>query len=327
MKVLVTGANGFLGSHLTEALIKRGYEVRCLIRKKSNTFWLKDLPVEFFYGDLRDLDSLKEALLGIDFVYHLGGVTKAAYPKLFYDVNYIGTKNLIKASVSCGVKKFLFCSSLSAVGPSMDGEPKHEDCPCEPVSDYGRSKLLAEKVLAQYMDRISVTIVRPCAIFGPRDKDILNIFRIAKKGLYFSLKDALYLFDLCYVKDIVYGIILAQESKLSEGKIFFLTGKRPYSQKEIVKALEFVFKRPIKMILLNQKLLAGISSFSTFLSKIFNVEPGKIFIPHDKILEMRQKYWIASYKRSRGTFGYEPKTDLLCGFKITYRWYRDMGWI
>ena len=146
-KVLVTGGNGFLGSHLVEALIRRGYRVRCLVRRTSDLRWIQGLRVEYVHGNLADLTSLSRAVQGVDYVYHSAGVIKALKPETYYRVNRDGTRNLLQVCSDSreNFKKFIYVSSLAAVGPSPNGRPlREESCP-RPVSDYGRSKLEGEE--------------------------------------------------------------------------------------------------------------------------------------------------------------------------------------
>jgi nucleoside-diphosphate-sugar epimerase len=152
LKALVTGGTGFIGSHLTEALIRKGVHVRCLLRKTSDLKWLKGLPVEFVSGDCNDKTSLKEAVRGVNWVFHLAGTTKAIKKETYFEVNGFGTENLIQACLENNprLQKFIYISSQAAAGPSKNGSDKKELDSCEPVSFYGRSKRPGEEsVLAR----------------------------------------------------------------------------------------------------------------------------------------------------------------------------------
>jgi UDP-glucose 4-epimerase len=148
LKALVTGGTGFIGSHLTEALIRKGVHVRCLLRKTSDLKWLKGLPIEFVHGDCNDKPSLEKAVRGVDWVFHLAGVTKAIKEETYFEVNGLGTENLIHACLENNprLEKFIYISSQAAAGPSRNGCNKKELDPCEPVSFYGRSKRAGEYV-------------------------------------------------------------------------------------------------------------------------------------------------------------------------------------
>ena len=148
MKALVTGATGFVGSHLVEALLGQGVQVRCLVRDKGHLGWVKDSSVEFVVGNCQEKNSLKEGVKGVDQVFHLAGAIAAVKEKTYFEVNAMGTENLVQACIenNTRIKKFIYLSSQAAAGPCRIGEKKKESDPCEPVSPYGKSKLLGEQL-------------------------------------------------------------------------------------------------------------------------------------------------------------------------------------
>ena len=155
MKALVTGATGFIGSHLVEELIKKGYGVTCLVRKTSHLKWIEGLDVTILCGDCEDEGSLDHLPPDFDYIFHLAGLTKARKDEDFFCVNARGTENLMKAISTKvpGLKRFIYLSSLSATGPSNNGTPLNETTVPKPVSSYGKSKLEGEGVIARYKDR------------------------------------------------------------------------------------------------------------------------------------------------------------------------------
>jgi nucleoside-diphosphate-sugar epimerase len=186
MKALVTGATGFIGSHLCEELAKRGYQVTCLVREKSNLKWIENIDLKLIVGDCKSIDSLFHAVTDIDYVFHLAGLTKACSKNDFFCANTEGTENLIKAVAEKNpkIKRFVYLSSLAAAGPSNNGSPLREDAEPRPVSSYGKSKLEGEKAVLKYKDLIPITILRPSAVYGPRDKDLFVFFKMLKKGIF-----------------------------------------------------------------------------------------------------------------------------------------------
>ena len=235
-KALVTGSNGFVGSHLVEDLLSRGYEVSCLVRKTSNLRWIEGLKVSFVYGELKDKESLKKAVKSQDFVFHLGGLTKAQNSNDYYKANHLGTKNLVEATLESnpGIKRFVYVSSQAAVGPGKDITPLNEDSPCNPVTDYGKSKLLGEKAVLSYKDKLPITIIRPSGIYGPRDTEIFIFFKLIKNHIkpLFGFREN-YL-SLVYVKDLVFGICLTAESKKAIGQTYFIADKNPITISGII---------------------------------------------------------------------------------------------
>ena len=189
MKVLVTGASGFLGGHVAELLSRRGDSVRALVRSTSNRKHLEKLPnVELFEGGVEEVERVREAVDGVDAIVHAAGLVKARSTDEFFAVNVGGTSNLVQAARSGSrgrpstVKRFVYVSSLEACGPSADGRPVPVDQE-SPVNAYGRSKLAAEKVVLSAKDELPVVILRPGAIYGPRDGEILDVFKTIQRGL------------------------------------------------------------------------------------------------------------------------------------------------
>ena len=178
MRVLITGASGFLGSHVAEQLKSAGHDVRCLVRKTSNTRFLDELGVELAEGALHQKDSLEKAVEGVDAIIHSAGLVKARSEADFFACNTQGTANLLDAAIehAPNLKRFVHVSSLEACGPSPDGRPvpHHQE---RPVTAYGRSKLAAEKECLSRKDRLPVVLLRPGAIYGPRDNELLEAFR------------------------------------------------------------------------------------------------------------------------------------------------------
>ncbi|MBU2614879.1 MAG: NAD-dependent epimerase/dehydratase family protein, partial [Elusimicrobia bacterium] len=174
-RILITGANGFVGTNLAQKFVAGGHSVRCLIHK--NLSEIKNIPVEIRYGNIADPASLTKAVKDIDFVFHCAGALRAKNIKTLYDINQTGTKNLIEAvhKYNPSIKRFVYVSSQAAMGPCINLEdPKDPNGLCGPVSDYGRSKMMGEREVLKFKDKIPVTILRPAAIYGPYDKDIFT---------------------------------------------------------------------------------------------------------------------------------------------------------
>ena len=201
MKALVTGATGFVGSHLVDKLIEKNYEVYCLKRKTSSTKWLDGKNVKYVEGDLFSNDALESCIKDMDYVFHVAGVVKAKNKEGFYHGNSDSTKNLLEIAykVNPGLKKFIFVSSLAACGPAKTDKPVDESTVPDPITTYGLSKLKAEEEVFKYRDKFPISIVRPPAVFGPRDTEILIYFKTFSKGLNSVIGfDAKYL-SLVYV--------------------------------------------------------------------------------------------------------------------------------
>ena len=156
MKALVTGANGFVGSLLTQQLVAKGVQVKCLVLETELLGEISDLDVEIIYGDLCDKDSLGGPVKDVNYIYHLAAIKQSWDESLLYEVNVSGFENLLQATLESNphLKKFLFVSSQAAVGPNLQTEPLTELNVCTPVDHYGKSKYQAEEIAKQYMDKI-----------------------------------------------------------------------------------------------------------------------------------------------------------------------------
>ena len=231
----MTGATGFIGSHLVEALLQKEVQVQCLVRQTSDLTWLKNLPIEVVHGDCNDKASLGEAVKGIDQVFHLAGVTKAIKDKTYFEVNALGTENLIHACLENNprLQKFIYLSSQAAAGPCQDGGTKKESDLCEPVSAYGHSKRIGEEFVLAHTHEIPLFILRPSAVYGPRDRDIYAFFKLLSKRINPCLSGQDQHISLCYVRDIIQAILLAAEAQESSGEIFFLSDGHDYRLEEI----------------------------------------------------------------------------------------------
>ncbi len=182
MKALVTGATGFVGSHLVEALRRRGDEVTALVRSLKKAEALRPLAVRVIQGDLDDIVALSKAVEGQDVIYHVAGVISALSEAEFMASNRGGTRNLVEAAKVSGARpRFILVSSMAAGGPSPRGRPLKGEEPPKPVTRYGRSKLAAERVVEA--SDLPWTIVRPPMVYGPRDREVLKVFRLARLGL------------------------------------------------------------------------------------------------------------------------------------------------
>ena len=227
----VTGGTGFVGSHLVQILLQHGYSVTCLVRDRSKLRWLSGLDVRLVQGDCSCPDTLTSAVRGQHIVFHAAGLTKARKTRDFFTVNHIGTRNVLQACAlqNPAIEKFIFVSSLAAAGPSPDGQPvKTTDTP-RPVSDYGRSKLLAETETLSYRELFPVVILRPSAVYGPRDTDVFELFRMSSRGYVLNLAGGERYINPCYVEDLAQALLLAAEKPTTNGSIYFVAEERPYT--------------------------------------------------------------------------------------------------
>jgi nucleoside-diphosphate-sugar epimerase len=201
--ILVTGGTGFIGSHLVEALVGRGERVRCLVRTSRNLRWLEGLDVDIVEGDCTRAETLSPALQSVDRVIHAAGATFAPTRAAFFHHNAAATRNLVDACLACEVEKLVMVSSQAAAGPGTRGRPAREGDPPNPLTVYGESKVAAERYCLDAANRLSVGILRPSAVYGPRDTAFLPYFRMAKRGILIEFGTGEREISLCFVNDLI----------------------------------------------------------------------------------------------------------------------------
>jgi len=320
MNVLVTGGSGFVGSFLTETLVQKGYRVTCLVRHTSDLGYIRHLDIEFLYADLCDRDAYGAELGRFDYIYHAAGITKAGSEKEYFHANAEGTESLIRAaSESCpGVKRFLLVSSLAAAGPSLDGDPLTEEAEPHPVSAYGRSKLQGEKAVLAYRDRVPITIVRPPAVYGPRDRDFFLIFQAVRHGIFPYWGRCFY--SLIHVEDLVKGLILCAEQNRAEGKTYYLADRRIYSNDDILAGLSAALGKKAFRLRLPRSILPIVAALTKKKRKKGIINP-------DKIQEIRYSNWTCNPLRAEKDLGFSTTMPLEQGLRNTAEWYRKEKWL
>jgi len=326
MTSLVTGGSGFVGSHLTELLIARGHTVRCLVRRTSDLRWLEGLPLEYIYGDLFDLGALRKAVEGVDYVYHSAGLTKAKTKDEYYRANTLGTKNLLEAALHGApqIRRFVLVSSQTAAGPSPGRLPITEDTPAHPITTYGRSKWMAEQECSKLKDKLPVTIVRPPAVYGPRDKDVLEFFHTMSMGIQPMVGLSEKYVSLIHARDLVRGIVMASEWPGAVGNTYFVTSKEYYGWKEVGEVTRRIIGTRAVRIRIPAFGVYVVAAFAEFLA-LFSKKPA--LINFEKARDMVQDYWTCDGSKAKRDFGFEAEISLEEGIRETVGWYRSNGWL
>ncbi|OQY22275.1 MAG: hypothetical protein B6I34_06145 [Anaerolineaceae bacterium 4572_32.1] len=284
--VLVTGANGFVGSHLVEALLAQGYAVRCLVRRTSDLAFIQDLPVEWAYGDIARGDGLEAACEGIDAVCHLAGATKARDRETYFRVN--------------------------------------ESRPPRPLTWYGQSKLQGEQFCHEYEDRLPVVILRAAAVYGPRERDIYFYFQMVNRGLKLLLGRGERRASFIFVQDFVTLILRALEDERAAGQIYFAAEGRDYDWREVSEMVAEALGKRAARVTLPEWLLPVIAAAAGFQARITK-RPA--LLNEQKLIELRQPYWVCSAEKARRELGFEAQHDLATGLRLTAQWYRENGWL
>lgn len=322
---VITGASGFVGSHVVDELLRHGARVRCLVRKTSSRRWLDGKPVELFEADLSSLSRLTDAVRGATWIVHAAGLTRARSAADFNAANVGGTEAMLRAALEAGpgLTRFLYVGSQAAAGPSTDGRPVTEDQRPEPVSAYGLSKLRAEQLALLMRGRLPITVVRPPTVYGPRDDAVQRYFLAVKRHLRPELQRGAR-FSIVYAEDLARAIRLSLTDDRALGEVFFVAGQDETDYREmgdlVARAMGTwtVPVRPPRWLLyagaLAGELLGMLSRRPPLLSR-------------EKLREITSGEWICSSARIRSRLGWEPEVPLAEGVERTARWYREARWL
>lgn len=323
---VVTGGNGFVGSHLVDLLLERGYNVRCIIRKSSDLKWLKNKPVELHPVGLGDKSALEKVLAGAEYLYHVAGVVKSKKPDGYFTGNVEATRTLLGAALSATatLKRVLIVSSQTAAGPSYDGTPVTEETECRPLTTYGRSKREQELTAQKYMDKLPITICRAPAVYGERDTEIFIYFNTFSKGIITSVGFDQKKVSLIHVRDLVRGLIMAAEAEKSKGEIYFISSEKYYTWKEIGAVTAKVLGKKALTIPVPHPIVFTIAAVAQFFS-LFSSKAATLNI--EKARDLTQSYWICDSSKAYRDFGFKQEISVEQGIEQTCAWYKKEGWI
>ena len=330
MKILITGASGFIGSFILEEALKRGFETWAAIRKSSSKEWLQDERIRFIELNLSSKAQLVEQLRGQDFDYvvHAAGVTKCLNKADFHRINTEGTKNLVEAliEVEMPLKRFVFVSSLSIFGAIKEQQPyeaiRESDTP-QPNTEYGRSKLAAE----QYLEKkkgLPYIILRPTGVYGPREKDYFIMAKSIQQHSDFAVGYKRQDITFVYVKDVVQAVFLALE-KGEDGRKYFLSDGEVYQSATFSNLIHEALGRPWWIrITAPVWVLRVVTFFGEYVGRL----TGKVTaLNNDKYNILKQRNWRCDIQPAIDELGYQPKYKLKQGVEETIKWYKDNKWL
>lgn len=331
MKILITGASGFIGSFIVEEALKRGFDTWAAMRKSSSKAYLQDERIKFIELNLNSKEQLVEQLRGKDFDYvvHAAGVTKCLNKADFHCINTEGTKNLVEAllELKMPLKRFVFVSSLSVFGAIKEKMPYDEiretDTP-QPNTAYGRSKLEAEQYLDSVGSRIPYIILRPTGVYGPKEKDYFIMAKSIKQHSDFAVGYQRQDITFVYVTDVVQAIFLALE-KGENGRKYFLSDGEVYQSTTFSDLIHEELGRPWWIRITAP---VWVLRIVTFFGEYVGRMTGKVTaLNNDKYNILKQRNWRCDIEPARKELGYDPKVQLAEGVKTTIKWYKDNGWL
>ncbi len=325
-RILITGASGFVGYHLITEALKNNLEVYAAIRKSSNVEHLKGLDIQFTYPDFGNAESLREEFKDkqYDYMIHAAGVTKARSGQEYHHINTVYTRNLAQAAVSINhhFKKMVFISSLAAIGPlhTSNGILTEHTEP-KPVTAYGKSKLKAEQELHQ-ITALNYTILRPTAVYGPREKDIFIFIKQIAKGLEPYIGNKAQKLSFVYVTDLAKASVTALEG--GDRKTYNLSDGNFYDRYEMADIAKSILNTKAIKLHLPMGLVKLIASVAQSVSRLKNQASA---LNIEKLKELTAANWNCSIEEAKIDLGFYPQYNLQKGLTETLAWYKANKWL
>ncbi len=326
--VLITGASGFVGSHLAETLAKQKIKIKLLVRTTSRLPFQLLPGMELCYGDVTDLESVRTATRNVRAIYHLAGVLRGSDLSSYRKVNVAGTWNICWAAAEAGtVKRLTYISSLSAAGPSEVNSEIDETMPCRPISFYGQTKLEGEKIVQAFNGKFQVSILRPGVVYGQRETDLFEYFRMVNRGLVLNSGDGNQRVSFIHVADLVEAILLASQSLKANGRTFFVSDGQDISWNELAQLIGNVLKKTYKTFNVPLGIVRIVASLGDWAASW----TGKPLLPpivsKDKVKEAAAPGWVCSNRKIRRELSFTPRIDIRKGIVDTARFYLENGWL
>jgi nucleoside-diphosphate-sugar epimerase len=321
MNILVTGGTGFVGSHLIDALLAGGRDqVTALVRDSGRlkACGFRD-RVSVLQGDLFSAESFPA---DIELVFHLAAVTKALSAAEFTRINCEGTRSLLeKLKPLPRLKKVVLLSSLAAAGPNRQAAPLREESPSEPISLYGKSKLAQEKLLAAECPAPFVVLRAPI-VFGPGDMDMLDAFRILRRGILPVLGRTERRYSIIYVKDLVRGMIAAAASPCGN-EMFYVANPEAVEWRVFMgQAARLLGRSRMRTVVVPELLGRVLAELSEARIRLLG---RKAIFNRDKFSEMKFPAWVCSAEKIESQLHFQPRIPLPAALKETIDWYRQRG--
>ncbi|MBN1560735.1 NAD-dependent epimerase/dehydratase family protein [candidate division KSB1 bacterium] len=324
MKALVTGASGFTGGYMVKNLLAHDYAVRVFVRPQRDLAALRDLPVEFAYGELQNKSQVLRAVDGVDVVFHIAALYRAANvpDSAYWDVNVTGTENLLEAALAAGVNRFLHCSTCGVHG-HIKNPPADENAPIEPEDIYQTTKYEGEKLARRYHEKhgLPVTIVRPVGIYGPGDARMLKLYKSIQKRRFIMFGNGQVLYHLTFVTDTVEGFRLAAEKEIAIGQTYIIAGESYTTLMgfatmvaEELGVRPLYWMPPVRPLEIVAHLCEKVCIPFRLQPPIY---PRRVHIfTHDRAFDI---------SKAKHELGYTPQVSMREGIKRTADWYIEKG--
>ncbi|NOZ94457.1 MAG: NAD-dependent epimerase/dehydratase family protein [Acidobacteria bacterium] len=322
--VALTGGTGFVGSHVVETLCAAGIRPRVLVRDPASPRWIAGAGADFVEGSLEDGEALRTLVEGARTVLHLAGVVRAASTEAFERGNREGTARLVEAVREVApMARVVHVSSQAALGPSPGIDGLGPEAEPHPISAYGRSKLGAEEEIRRLGAGGSWLILRPPAIFGPRDIDVLQFFRLASRGIVPIPRGDRWV-TMAWVGDVVRAILAAARPGVVTGRVYHLGEPYPYRMTALVQLLAGAGGVRARIIPLPETLLGIVGTAGSGLQ---HLGFRKVAMTRDKARELTARHWTLRTHDSLEALGISEWVEFPRGAALTWAWYREMGWL
>lgn len=323
--LLVTGATGFVGSHVLEAEGRDRFRLRAMVRKPEDARRLETLGVAPVQGSLEDAAALQRAMAGVDTVLHLAAATKARSPEAYRQANALGTQAVIEAMLATQPrpKRLIYLSSLAAVGPATDGRPVTRADTPRPLTAYGRTKLAGEIICEAVASDFEVAILRAPAVYGPRDRDVFEVFRLASHGVSVLPTGPERRLQMIHAADLARSLLLAAGAHGATG-VYHVAEARSYDMDEMTRMVASAVGKKPRIVHLPGALIAAAASITEVGAGLL----GKTTIfNRDKAREILAPGWLCETELARRDFGFEAHIALQAGLDETADWYKKNGWL
>lgn len=325
VRVLVTGGHGFVGSHLVRRLLAQGDTVRCLIRRPGVPPSLDGLDVELCVGDLRTPDALRRAVEGVDEIFHLAALTRSRTRRAMFATNVAATESLLLAARAEGLPgTFVFCSSLAAVGPSPDDRAVDERTPRRPVTWYGESKACAEDAVLAASGELAVTVLRPPAVYGPRDRDFLAVFQAAQRGILPRLGDGPRAYSFVFAPDLAEAMVEAARCPAARARTLFVAHPARVELEAFLAAVALAVGRRARVVRVPDATLRILAELSEVGAQLAKRPP---LLNRQRLREMAGRVYVCRGEAFEETVGWQATTGIVAGCAATAAWYRERGWL
>lgn len=327
MKVLLTGANGFVGSHILDLLRARDIPVTVLLRAQANTSLIQRQlsRVQVVTGGLTDSASVRQALQGATHVIHCAGLTKALRVQEFYEVNQNATRHLVTAinELNPPLERLVLISSLAAAGPANASQPIGEQDAPRPVSEYGKSKLGGEQAVRENC-RVPFVILRPPGVYGPRDGEFLRLFKAVKSHLLPTIGGDRQALSLVYVKDLAAAAVHCLAHPAAANQTYFVAADEVVTAgqmaAEIARLLQaWTIPLPLPV--------AGLWPMAAWQELVSHLTGKANVLSFQKLAELRAPGWVCDASRIKRELGFDASVRLQQGVAETLKWYQTEKWL